>query len=171
MAAVCADPWSQVRIQAREISPFIMKINSSNGNSFQLKIIGYEFPDIKDDYYDSSWLMIQIDVVSSQDTWSAIFSSLNTFEVEELVNWLSSIDSIKNDPGSRGFIEPCLDFQFSINADGQQFLNVFCMNEMSPNAEQGNTSKIEFTVSEINLTQAAKELRLELQKFPQRVFE
>jgi hypothetical protein len=148
-----------------------MKLNSSNGNSFQLKIVGYEFPDIKDDYYDSNWLMIQIDVTSNENTWRATFPALITFEVEELADWLSSIDSIKDDPGSRGFIEPCLDFQFSTRPDELQFLNVFCMNEMSPNGQPGNTSEIEFPVSEINLSQAAKDLRLELQKFPQRVFQ
>jgi hypothetical protein len=58
-----------------------MKLNSSNGNSFQLRIIGYEFPDIKDDYYDSNWLMIQIDVISSEITWRATFPSIITFEV------------------------------------------------------------------------------------------
>lgn len=148
-----------------------MKLNSSNGNSFQLKIVGYEFPDIKDDYDDSNWLMIQIDVTSSKNTWNATFPSLSTFEVEQLVNWLNSTDSIKDNPQGLGFIEPCLDFQFSTDPDGQQLLNVFCMNEMSPNRQQGNTSKIEFPVSEVNLSQAAKDLRLQLQKFPQRVFE
>ncbi|MBL8076992.1 MAG: hypothetical protein JNM55_03445 [Anaerolineales bacterium] len=147
-----------------------MKLKSSNGSSFQLKIIGYEFPDIKDDYDDSNWLMIQIDVTSNENAWHANFPALTTFEVEELANWLSSIDSIKDDPGRRGFIELCLDFQFSTRTDGQQFLNVFCMNEMSPNGQPGNIFETKFPVSEINLSQAAKDLRLELQKFPQRVF-
>jgi hypothetical protein len=149
----------------------MMQLDSSNGNSFKLKIIGYEFPEIKDGYDDTNWLMIQIDVTSNQNTWISTFPALNTFEVEELANWLSSIDSTKDNPKGRGFIEPCLDFQFLTKSDGQQFLNVFCMNEMSPNGEPGNTSEIEFPVSEINLSQAAKDLRLELQKFPQRGFE
>lgn len=148
-----------------------MKLNSSNGNSFKLEIVGYEFPNIKDDYYDSNWLMIQIDVISSQGIWNATFPALLTFEVEQLVNWLNSSDSIKNNPQGCGFIEPCLDFQFTSKADGQLFLNIQFGNEMSPNWAPSNEFEIEFPVSDIDLSQAAKDLRLELENFPQRVFQ
>jgi hypothetical protein len=147
-----------------------MKLNSSNANSFELKIIGYEFPEIKNDYYDSNWLMVQIDIVSSQGIWNATFPALLTFEVEQLANWLNSIDSIKDDPQGCALIEPYLDFQFTTKANGQQFLNVSLGMEMLPNWVTSNEFEIEFPVHEIDLPQIAKDLRLELERFPQRVF-
>ena len=48
-----------------------MKLQSKNGNSFSLEIVGYQFPEITDCDYDSNWLVIQIAVTNPDGTWTA----------------------------------------------------------------------------------------------------
>ncbi|CAG0994973.1 hypothetical protein ANAEL_02530 [Anaerolineales bacterium] len=152
----------------------MLQINSSTDTSFKLEILGYEFPNITDNYWDSNWLSIQIDVTYSKGNWTAVDSSLTTFEVEELATWLEAVHSKTNKLSSWSFVEPCLEFQIR-KQNRVKVLMIYFELEMLPKWVESKgigfrSFGIEIPISEIDLLQVAKELRLELDKFPQRVF-
>jgi hypothetical protein len=152
----------------------MMQLNSSTGVSFQLKILGYQFPNIIDHYWDSNWLFIQIDVVHPKGNWTAITPSLTTFEIKQLATWLETIHSKTNKLPFCSFVEPCLEFQV-LKQNNLEVLIVYFELKMLPKRARSKgvglrSFGIKFPVSEIDLLQAAKELRIELEKFPQRVF-
>jgi hypothetical protein len=67
-----------------------MKWKNENGESFELKILGYEFPEILDERYDSNWLMVQIKLVLPQGKCEIVDAALLTWELIELRDWLSN---------------------------------------------------------------------------------
>jgi hypothetical protein len=49
-----------------------------SGGRFELAILGYQFPAIVDDEWDSNWLNIRIHVQMEPGAWSATDPSLTT---------------------------------------------------------------------------------------------
>ena len=50
-----------------------------------MSLVGYQFPDLEDDEYDSNWLNVKIEVSNERGKWSAIDPALLTYEVEWLI--------------------------------------------------------------------------------------
>jgi hypothetical protein len=152
-----------------------MKFNSSNGIFFELKIEGYQFPEILDSYWASNWLYINIAVNHPKGNWTATDPSLTTFEVERLAKWLEDIHHETDQLSSYGFTEPYIEFEIIKNKNKQSELRVYLERIYLPDwgVSRGAGFRdfwIEFSLNELDLIQAAKDLRLELQNFPQRVF-
>ena len=145
-----------------------MKLQASNGNAFEMRIIGYQFPDITDCEYDSNWLIIEIDVIHPEGRWRGRDASMLTTEVTRLSRWLRTCDHSSEKPRSCGFIEPNLEFRFS---DDRDALTVYFDLESRPDwimdkeHFEGDVF-IEFPRAELDLKTAADELDDELRKFP-----
>ena len=145
-----------------------MKLQASNGNAFEMRIIGYRFPDMTDCEYDSNWLIIEIDVIHPEGRWRARDPSMLTTEVATLSRWLRTYDHSSKKPRSCGFIEPNLEFRF---ADDREALAVYFDLESRPDwimdkdHFEGDVF-IEFPRAELDLKTAADELDDELRKFP-----
>ena len=150
-----------------------MYFAASDGSSFGLKIIGYEFPHLEQEDYDSNWLNIQIEVTTPEYSWSATEPSLLTYEVARLAEWLESVDQGKPVEDEIGFIEPCLWFKLIRHRDTVKSLRIHFELEYRPDWTRTEQMRqqplfVEFPLSEIDLQQAATSLRSQLSHYPQR---
>ena len=151
-----------------------MHLTDSSDSSFELKIAAYQYPNIHNDYYDSNWLMIQVDVKHPQGSWRASDPCLLTFEVEQLAQWLEEVKSNSNKISHCSFIEPCLEFRIVENNKGTNVLRVYFELKTRPpwayaRAAGQEDLWVEFALGEIDLFKAIQELRAQLQQYPQRV--
>ena len=147
-----------------------MKLQASNGNSFELRIIGYQFPDKTDCKYDANWLIIEIEVAHPDGTWRARDPSRLTTEVATLSRWLRHHNQTYNKTQDCGFIEPNLEFRFS---DDRETLSVYFDLELRPDwipdkYHFDGDVFIDFPMAEIDLQTAANELDKQLLQFPER---
>ena len=145
-----------------------MKLQASNGNAFEMRIIGYQFPDMTDCEYDSNWLIIEIDVIHPEGRWRARDPSMLTTEVATLSRWLRNHDHSSKKPRSCGFIEPNLEFRFS---DDREALRVYFDLESRPDwiidkAHFDGDVFVDFPIAELDLKTAADDLDCQLRKFP-----
>ncbi len=86
-----------------------MLLRGTKNKSFELDIVDYQFPKIKEDY-DSNWLMISIKVKGLGESWKVTDPMLLTFEVAELSQWLEDLIDNKNSSKALDFMEPNLRF-------------------------------------------------------------
>lgn len=145
-----------------------MKFQSSTGNSFELQIIGYQFPEITDGDYDANWMIIQVHVTNRDGTWTARDASMLTWEVSTLARWLKYRDQTYSRTQTCGFIEPNLEFRFSDDGDT---LTIFFDLELRPDWIRdkynfdGDVS-VDFAIAELDLINSARELEQQLLQFP-----
>lgn len=146
---------------------------ASQETSFQLTIVDYQFPELADADYDSNWLNIRIDATIPSGSWTATDPSLLTYEVAQLADWLEMIANDTPTAKVQDFIEPNLSFEIVQNSFNNQVLRVYFELEMRPFWAETNTTGAkpiwaEFALLDLNLTEAARELRAQLQHYPQR---
>lgn len=152
-----------------------MRLVSPNGSSFGLTILGYQYPQTTDQYYDSNWLVIQVDVVHPRGAWSVKEHCLLTFEISRLAQWLEEVQADTNSSSVCGFTEPHLLLEIEKSDKGTRILRIYFELQLRPpwaysrRAGQENLW-VEFPCEDIDLQVAANDLRLELQQYPQRVF-
>jgi hypothetical protein len=87
-----------------------MKITGTNGDSIDLQIAGYQFPEQTEDFYDANWLMIRVESSIAGKRWAVCDPSLCTFEVKGLIDWLRS-GTIGSEESNLEFVEPNYRFQ------------------------------------------------------------
>ena len=83
---------------------------TNNNKSFELDVVSYQFPYIKNDEYDSNWLNIKIKVKGLQKPWEVTDPMLLTFEVKQLAEWLEYLVENKKHAPELEFLEPNLKF-------------------------------------------------------------
>ncbi|MBI2832157.1 MAG: hypothetical protein HYX79_07870 [Chloroflexi bacterium] len=90
----------------------MMHISGSDGSLFEMKVVGYEFPEIQTEEYDSNWLRIRTHIVHlARGEWNSIDASLLTWEVEELADWFDAIAKGHRVESVQSFTEPNLSFR------------------------------------------------------------
>ena len=147
-----------------------MKLVSSTGSSFELRVIGYQFPNIENERCDSNWLIIEVSVVHPDGSWTARDPSLLTSEAMRLADWLIDVASGTNQKDYCSFIEPNLELRVANNGAS---LRVYFDLELRPgwaaSDVAGNENLwVQFQLSEIDAAAAADELRQQLSAFPER---
>src|SRR5947209_7512259 len=80
------------------------------GCSLHLRILGYEYPGIETDEWDSNWLVIEGRAKLQGREWQFRDPCLTTFEVEGLAAWLEAWAVGNAAANAGGFVEPNLDF-------------------------------------------------------------
>ena len=81
-------------------------------SEFELRVVGYQFPDIVGDEWDANWLVVEIRVAPVDERpWRSIDPSLLTWEVERLSNWLEALASGRAVEEGEDFVEPNLRFE------------------------------------------------------------
>jgi len=148
-----------------------VKLREDENTEFELEIIGYQFPDLENEPYDSDWLNITIRVKHPRGSWTATHPSLMTDEVKDLICWLEDTADGKTVNPDAYFTEPNLHFQLPDNDANK--LRVYFDLECRPSWAKSTFKDddelwLEFSVTPEVLTIAAKSLRLQLQKFPTR---
>jgi len=150
-----------------------MKIFGIDGQSFELKILRYEFPEEEIADYDSNWLIIEINVNHPKGAWVSSHPSLLTYEVSSLADWLENIDKGEIVDPEECFIEHNLRFQLTNTNPKDKKLRIYFELESRPKWASVDDDRwgeiwVEFQIAEIQLNKAVNELRKQLKTFPQR---
>lgn len=149
-----------------------MKFSGPDGARLEVTVLGYQFPEMATEPYDSNWLNIHIVVNGPLGAWKATAPALLTYEAAKLADWLAHIaDGHPTAPEWDG-LEPNLSFEWRPSAS-KASLRAFLGAEFGPPDSArveplGRRHFLDFAVSRTDLTQASRSLREQLQNFPQR---
>lgn len=150
-----------------------MDIRADNGSSFHLNVLGYQYPEIDNEEWDSNWLRMHMAVSVPQGSWSVADPFLLTYEVKRLADWLDAVTNDTEAENEIGFTEPNLWFEV-IDAMGRgKYLRahfaIECLPPWAASNEHGTEDIFaEFSLSSIDLHTAADSLRYQLSVYPQR---
>jgi hypothetical protein len=87
-----------------------MLLPGAGGDSLELSISGYQFPEVKDGD-DADWLLVEVRASRGGRAWRSRDPSLQTFEVEALARWLEGVAHGSSFPDACDFVEPNLSFE------------------------------------------------------------
>jgi hypothetical protein len=145
-----------------------------NGPRFELTILGYQFPAIVNDEWDSNWLTIRIHAQTDRGGWSATDPSLTTADVARLADWLEGVAERRvQESDEVDFIEPNLSFGLHAEAADTVTLRIWFDLESRPpwapsDAAGERDVWIDLDARRDDARRAAAELRTQLQQFPPR---
>jgi hypothetical protein len=150
-----------------------MLLAAENGPRFELTIVGYQFPAIVDDEWDSNWLNIRIHAQTERGGWSATDPSLSTVDVAHLADWLEAIAEGRVQEGDLNFVEPNLSFGLQSVSGDTVALRIWFELESRPPWSPSNAAGerdlwIDLDVRREEVQRAAADLRMQLQEFPPR---
>jgi hypothetical protein len=148
-----------------------MKLANQHGSSFSLDIVGYQYSDLEDQFWDANWLFVQIQLQVSEQSWAVKDPCLTTFEVQLIIDWLQRLAVNGNGNKDLVFTEPTIQFKLNPAHNGKQSLRVI----FRP-PPQGNTSQLkdnislDFPLEQVPFSEIIENLQIQLDRFPQRVF-
>ncbi len=152
---------------------------STNNSSFNLTILGYQYPDAAGEPYDANWLSIHVEAGGPEGEWTGTDPCLLTYEATRLADWLEAVANGKEAPPALSFLEPVLLFRLVDGAAGKT-LRVHFGNLINPSwrrleQPQGGGQRVEcpdlwldFPVAEVDIASAARELRQQVKRYPNR---
>ncbi|HEV8384851.1 MAG TPA: hypothetical protein VGQ11_08260 [Candidatus Acidoferrales bacterium] len=150
-----------------------MRLFGPTGDSFDLEIIGYEFPAEICDLFDSNWLQIQTEVSVGEHVWRGIDPSLLTWEIVELANWLERVADGRPTSPAAEFMEPELRFQL-VDRENQtirlQVCALLAERQLGPAMPRPHKEErcVELECTSEQLVAAAGDLRRQLGLYPPR---
>lgn len=152
-----------------------MRLSAKNA-SFHLTILGYQHPDAAGEPYDANWLSIHVEAAGQGSAWTGTDPCLLTYEAVRLADWLEAAAAGKAHQPAISFLEPVLLFRL-VDDGGGKTLRVHFGNLINPswrslkNAPGAPASPdiaLDFPLAETDLAAAAKELRHEMRRYPDR---
>lgn len=144
-----------------------MKLTGADNKSFELWVLGYQFPDIHHDEYDSNWLRVGIKVEGYKKPWITSDPSLLTWELNALKNWLESLGKNGTDK-SVDFIEPNLGFELVHKSD-TALIRINLQLESKPSwFNEHDVFSMEILADPKQISESIDRLSLDLKKFPPR---
>jgi hypothetical protein len=149
----------------------MLRLTSSNGAVFELSIAGYQFPEIKHDRFDSNWLLIRIHVVHHRGQWTSQDSCLLTWDVVDLAKWFDAIAGDLPVNPEEDFLEQELEFRLIDKQPAGRSVAIYFRGVFRPswaNEDEDPVLFVEFPISDVDLANAAEELRRELAAYPPR---
>jgi hypothetical protein len=152
-----------------------MIFSNQSGMFFELAIVGYQFPDDSQNYWDSNWLKIHIAASDTAGTWQATDPCLTAFEVRQFLEWI--VDHSHNFKARTDiyFTEPTLSFEILQSDRGIIHLRIFFELKFRPpwRASRSVGDRdcwLDFELTSHDITAAVESLQEQLSEFPQRVF-
>lgn len=141
--------------------------------SLELTFLGYQFPHLATEEYDSNWLNIRVRVQHPRGRWSAQDACLLTYEAAALAHWLDAVALGREQEAEHGFLEPNLLFQVRTQDPGTRVLRVYFELELRPKWAPYDGAPeedlfLDFPVEPAQLSAAAGSLRAQLTRYPQR---
>jgi hypothetical protein len=147
-----------------------MIFECTNEQFVEIKILGYEFQKISNDEWDDNWLVIHINVKSTEKHWTATAPAITTFELKGLIDWIKNISNNKIEKYKKvDFTEPNISFELLNNFDSdvkQIKINFFL--EFNPLSNMDTEYFVELIATNEELKKYANELEDELKKYPER---
>lgn len=153
-------------------------------------VLGYQFPEIGDQEWDSDWLNVRLHLQCGERTWERVDPALTSFEIQWLADWLDEVAQHAATFGSWRhnrlttrifFTEPCLGFEV-LNGHptgaamtfrcflAAEFLPPF--KDLYPHADLGEGTGevwLDFSMDEARLRAIAARWREALGRFPVRL--
>ena len=153
-----------------------MHLSGHDGTEFHLSIVGYEFPELTEQWGDADWLMIKMRVQHRLGDWTSTAPMLLTWEAGDLADWLSAVADGRAERPSEGFMEPNLRFAVTSQGATDFTMQVFFEQESRPPWDPSRFGFTDHDVASIELhptadalRHAAADLRRQLEQFPVRV--
>jgi hypothetical protein len=139
--------------------------------SFDLTLLGYQFPELAAEPYDSNWLQVRAAVRHPRGSWTATDPCLLTYEAARLAEWLDAVAVGAAADAELSFLEPCLGFELREGSGGACVLRVYFQYEFRPPWAVGlhdEAAVLDVSADADALRGAASALRAQLRAFPQR---
>ena len=148
-----------------------MLLSGDDSNEVELKVVGYQFPQLEHEEYDSDWLRIHIRVTHPRGTWSSTDACLLTWEAAGLANWLHAIANGESVDEEESFMEPNLRFHLLENGSKLRlYFELECRPSWAPSDGAGMDDLwVDLDANSQQLVNAAESLRADLERFPVRV--
>jgi hypothetical protein len=157
-----------------------MRLGTAPGDTLELSVVGYQFPEAKDPRQRFSWHVVQGRACTSGRAWAFRWPALTCDESARLPGWLSQVadaldadDSPTQPPLStrEAFIEPDLTFEVTALDDGHATLRVELDVELhaqpTPRAlHPDGPTVLQLQVSAEQLRNAAAEWALDVERYP-----
>lgn len=140
-----------------------------NDQSVELKITNYQFPETTDRDWDGNWLNIYLKVKSDLGHWQTIDPALTTWEVQEIIDWLTNLSENKEPEWKElRFTEPNLFLELiNIPTDDIKRIRIkFGLEFKSQSAKENREYFIEIEADNQELSRLSAELKDELMKYP-----
>ena len=103
-----------------------------NNKRLELDVLGYEFPDAEDDYFDANWLNVGIRYEDGSLSFRQVDSCLLAFELAELTETLDAILEGRESGTITDFMEPYLTFAVTRMGEGYDVQARFVYDTGSP---------------------------------------
>ncbi len=113
-----------------------MRLVGREEEELHLEVLGYQFPGIEDDEWDSEWLIIAGQVSCTRGRWKFREPCLCTFELQALAAWLRDV-RVGGPERELCFTEPNLRFEHVETSDGDVLLIAFSQESSPPWATEG----------------------------------
>lgn len=95
---------------------------------FECEIVGYQFPEIADE-----WCLLRIKVIYNDHVFEKIDPALETVDLPKLYRWFSALaDNTLPYSSHVYFTEPCINFSFSGARNGLVYISVELACELKP---------------------------------------
>ena len=152
-----------------------MLLRGRDGSELQLDVVGYQFPHVEADPWDSNSLLVAVRVVSSHGTWEVVDPCLTTWEAAHLVRWLAALAAGDVSSVRQAFNEP--NVRMSVNGISPDFdlARVHACFELEtrppwlPGPAAGrDTLCVDLDLPRASLRDGAVALARQLRRFPQR---
>ena len=151
-----------------------MILRSRDLSEFELRVSGYQFPDMESDEWDANWLIVEgrISPVDER-AWEFSDPALLTWEVERLSNWLEALASGRPVEDGEDFVEPNLRFEVVGSDEDTITIRVYFELESRPSwffadVAGMNDLWVDLLVDMDDLRAAVRALRGDLAKYPPR---
>jgi hypothetical protein len=141
-----------------------MKLASSDGQTFEMRVLGYQFPTGRVEDWRTDWLTIAGEVMHPKGSWQFKAPCLLTYEAERLASWIDLVAEGEPLPTSCSFLEPNLEFR-AVGSVQQPVLRVYFRLEARPEwarrnpAWHGDKIWVEFPLGELDLRSIARQWR------------
>lgn len=145
--------------------------NEERQTEFELRVLGYQFPEVESCEYDANWLMIQVNVRTLSGSWSATDPCMLTWETHWLLNWLADLESNRENSPEISFLESNLMFRVEGKSEQAFDLRICVSGELGPRydiSEDMTPIEIPLHISVSDLRQCVLSLSRELGLFPVR---
>jgi hypothetical protein len=152
----------------------VMLLQDSDGSEFELGLIEDRLPEVQDGFGDASTLTLSFRVATPDESWEETSPCMNTFEIENLADWLEAVADADTGRAEHGevaeldLLEPELNFAVIRDLGSEVVLRVGFHLENRPeefgvDAPTDEAPYVDLRITRDHLRIAAAQLRGELQ--------
>lgn len=139
--------------------------------SLELSLLGYQYPGLVTEPFDSNWLHVRVAVRHPRGDWVATDPCLLTYEAVALADWLEAAAAGREGDAELDFLEPCLRFELRGPGVGGRALRVHFEHELRPpwaRVDVEADAYLDLSAAPEVLAVAADALRAQVARYPQR---